>query len=240
VEPFEESATPSSLNNLSTSPLLKNLWSGVHKTILSWGKLLKHVNVQSSTRYQRLPACFADALAWHGENNSTLPDFWISTRTDQIFFAPLPNLNTLPKSSISARARMAHLYEGLTSDHFSWQFYDDMCVDDCVQPCSTFQSRFFMADDQFSIVPNVIAAPFFNTLFSTPEQLREASNSPFCINFTRQREYPEQYFFTCPLLAKGLSFSPLAISARLSAHSRRDSWYPQHIPLVPPHAKNCF
>ena len=217
------------------------------KTISSWGNLKVFTDFFSCAgKFDRQVRCYNNAAARRVATGLLLPDFWILLRSDLIFFSPLPSLYSLPRNAISARARMAHLYEGLTTDHFAWLFSDNTCVDYCPQPCPTFVRRFFMADDQLGIVPGSIASLYFDTISNLSlEQITVAADAPPCANLTwpagTYRVTSEQYLFTCPLLAKGLKFAPLQLAARINALSRKshDFWWPQHIPLVPPIIKNC-
>jgi len=213
------------------------------ETILRWEPIKVTLFMYEDSKLGRRQHCFERIMSAKADSPS--PDFWVTMRTDFIPLSPLPKLSTLPQNEVSARARMAHLYENLTTNQFSWLFDNDLCVDDCSQPCPRFKRQYFMADDQIQIVPKSLSPIFFNIFGFTNEEREIMANSPACSDLTDEstsiKYWPEHFEFTCPLMFAGVSFSPLEIAGRLNPHSRktRDGWVPLQEPITPPITKIC-
>ena len=226
--------------------LEKPMNMGTFAEVLTWGRAQQHI-YNSSDKFSRRKECYSRTLAERTARGDSPPDWWLSTRADVLYFSSMPLLTTLAKDAVHARARMAHLINGLTTDHFSWVFDEDTggsrnCVEWCPPPCNAFLRPFFMADDQLHVIPSGLVEVFL----TSPISIDIASSAEQCINATkvgREALFINEMFFTCSALVAGVPrFEGLRLAARLNPHARRtpDFYSRVYWPLKPPVSKPCF
>jgi hypothetical protein len=220
-----------------------------------WGLHAVGIFQFDADKHGRRNMCYDRALSARHERGLGPPDVWVATRTDQIFFSHLPLLHAFAHKVsatgtplVHARARMAHLYDGLTTDHFSWLFNDNTggvrsCVEYCDPPCSRFKERFLVADDMIHVLSHVAAPAFFSARYEGSALAAGMAAPPCstCMTTPKDLNAMKEMLFTCLMLHHGIAFEPMAVAARVNPHSRRvkDFWSDLQWPLKPAVAKDC-
>ena len=165
-------------------------------------------------RAERAALCAANAA---NATRAAAYAWWVVTRPDLVLHSDV-TLVGRDGGAVHARARQAFRMRNLTNLHFSYNFMGvGLCYDTCrTPPCSPcpMSRPFFMADDQFALVPAAAAPAYFGVL----ERVRDPALLQGCCEdcplSLPPLFYPEG-MFTRALVCGGAQLLPLALRARL-------------------------
>ena len=228
----------------------------VHARLAAWPARVSIHALGESERFRRWTDC-ADALAdasragaLPGRARDSTYEWFVVTRPDLVLLGPLSVTHRDPRA-LHTRLRMAaQLGEGappLTTDHFSWLFSDDRCVDGCAAPCGHAFSgteEVLLFDDMLSIFSHRLSGAFFSTYaLELRQDVMDACRSGLYLHpFWAWVAAMGETRFTCAMFAQGVAWQPLALRAQLSSLSAtgvRGALPFIGVPPVNAIAKNC-